>query len=92
MEGLSTLEMQCEILRVKGIDDRVDKLAEEQAELQHALRNKDRAAIVDELTDNLVLFDQIIEEYGIEQHEIAKIYEFKVIRTYKDHVLGGNAE
>jgi hypothetical protein len=47
-----------DILKFYGEKKQIDKLAEEQAELQHALRCNDKANILEEIADNLVLMRQ----------------------------------
>jgi hypothetical protein len=47
-----------DILKFYGEKKQIDKLAEEQAELQHALCCNDKANILEEIADNLVLMRQ----------------------------------
>lgn len=85
---------ECVIFMAENREDllQINKLAEEQAELQYALRNNDREAIAEEIADNILLFRQFMIKKNIPMDEIETIIEFKAKRTVDIIKNGGNPD
>ena len=60
----------------------IEELSELQKELCKSLRGKtNKENIIEEIADVLIMLDQVILYYKIEQQEIYKVTEYKIKRT-----------
>lgn len=65
----------------------IEELSELQKELCKSLRGKtNRENIIEEIADVLIMLDQVILYYRLDQQEIQKAVEYKVKRT-KERLL-----
>ena len=65
----------------------IEELSELQKELCKSLRGKtNRENIIEEIADVLIMLDQVILYYGLDQQEIQKAVEYKIKRT-KERLL-----
>lgn len=78
-----TRQRKEKIIKHYGLDNQIDKLAEEHAELQHALRNKDVEHVTEEIADVLCLIEQIADEMKVDWMKVRETVNEKVEREMK---------
>lgn len=70
------------IIKHYGVGNQIDKSIEEMHELEEALKRRDpKEHIAEEIADNIIMLQQLMLIFGLDQEDIQSIIDFKLTRT-----------